>query len=543
MATLAELEAKYLVDGPAGSIHEIRRGPQSRVRSLIDGPAYFGAVAAAIDRCKDGRHAIYVTGLVHFAIPPPFSLDGHRALRDILVEKATAGVDVRLVFWVENYTLSTLAGVLDAPPVWVHRGMMLRTILAADDLRRHNPAAASEPPLRDRVLLDWSGPKLGAHHQKSVVIVAESADGSQERELTAFVGGMELADVIHGHPGHADGGWHDIAVEISGPVAVAVHENFRTRWAEAAAMPRDENVYVRMPTDFVVPTGQQLVPDGAPDVLPALSVQPPPASGPGADDTSVQIVQTFARYADWDDATLHDGRATLLDALRTALAAARRYVYIEDQYIGAGEGALSPRIVESTQLLVDVLTAGHARVILLGGHAATWDDIPDALKDPAFADRLAIWHLAGRKVEVTGPGQGIVRKPSITVHSKLVLIDDEFASIGSANFADRSMVVDNPWGTDTEIAAAIVSNASWVRDLRFALWKEHLAPTAVGPDETPELENLDMALGLWRTGWATATPVHLPTAQDLFSRIAADHEFDPSTPRVLLRYLGPGDAP
>jgi phosphatidylserine/phosphatidylglycerophosphate/cardiolipin synthase-like enzyme len=87
------------------------------------------------------------------------------------------------------------------------------------------------------------------------------------------------------------------------------------------------------------------------------------------------------------------------------------------------------------------------------------------------------------------------RVDNLTVHTKLMLVDDVFASIGSANFFSRSMV-----GTDSEITTTLVTTGQQVRDLRVTLWAEHLR-TTLSDELTPMLADLDTALGIWRTQW------------------------------------------
>lgn len=79
-----------------------------------------------------------------------------------------------------------------------------------------------------------------------------------------------------------------------------------------------------------------------------------------------------------------------------------------------------------------------------------------------------------RHVVVTGLRQidvwpdGIVRTEQLYVHSKLMIVDDEYAIIGSANINDRSMLGDR----DSEIAI-YVEDPRAVAGLRKQLWKEH----------------------------------------------------------------------
>ena len=89
----------------------------------------------------------------------------------------------------------------------------------------------------------------------------------------------------------------------------------------------------------------------------------------------------------------------------------------------------------------------------------------------------------------------VYRVEHLTVHAKIILIDDEFACIGSANMFSRSM-----GGTDSEISTAVATSTSLVRDLRVKLWAEHLR-TSVGPALRASLEDLDLALGIWRAEW------------------------------------------
>lgn len=82
------------------------------------------------------------------------------------------------------------------------------------------------------------------------------------------------------------------------------------------------------------------------------------------------------------------------------------------------------------------------------------------------------------------------RRFMIYVHSKLLIVDDEYVIIGSGNLNERSMAGDR----DSEIAiAALQCNTDGsarrngaVRRLRRALWKEHMPIDFAGHDMHPE---------------------------------------------------------
>jgi phosphatidylserine/phosphatidylglycerophosphate/cardiolipin synthase-like enzyme len=88
------------------------------------------------------------------------------------------------------------------------------------------------------------------------------------------------------------------------------------------------------------------------------------------------------------------------------------------------------------------------------------------------------------------------------VHAKIVLVDDVFACVGSANMFSRSMA-----GTDSEMATAVVTSTDLVRDLRVQLWAEHLR-TPLTSNLQESLRDLDVALGIWLPEWL---PQHCPS--------------------------------
>jgi phosphatidylserine/phosphatidylglycerophosphate/cardiolipin synthase-like enzyme len=81
-------------------------------------------------------------------------------------------------------------------------------------------------------------------------------------------------------------------------------------------------------------------------------------------------------------------------------------------------------------------------------------------------------------------GLGGTRRP-VYVHSKLVLIDDEWASIGSCNVHHYSMTGNG------ELNAAYRDPAS-VRALRIELFREHLGSDTSGQADTDALNHFQL---------------------------------------------------
>ena len=360
-------------------------------------------------------------------------------------------------------------------------------------LRTLRPDPDRPPPLAGRVLLDHSGALIGSNHQKAVVA---RIDG----ELTAFVGGIDL--VLHRFDAAPhdtltlDGerwGWHDMAVRLRGRAAEQVWRALDLRWREASALPRKHWRRRRIELS-------PLNPDRA---VPPPGPPAPARVAPGVPGTAVRVLRSAHvrriesllpwRRQEWS-VQPRDGYREVFETLTAAFAAARRYIYLEDQYLEELLGGSSA--YELFPALRDAAARG-VKVILLGsGRRDPEDpgfytgpinrrlnvDIRRKLVDPLPVERRA--NVAVYRVE------------HLTVHAKLVLVDDVFASIGSANLFSRSMT-----GTDSELCAAIATTTDIVRDLRTAVWGEHLrAPLT--PPVRKALEDLDVALGVWRPEWA-----------------------------------------
>ena len=302
------------------------------------------------------------------------------------------------------------------------------TVKAVNDLR-HGAAIWD-----DRVVF------AGAHHQK--VLVVNGFEG-----LTAFCGGIDLnydrVRPVEGEPGTE---YHDVHCRIRGPAANVLLTTFIERWVDYPSS---------------IHGGYQ---EGA---LRGRDFPPTPSSG------TLQYVGVGRTYANGTHHNLSPvsrptyhfaphGERTARAMILNAIGRARRFIYIEDQYFYSEE---------AVQALVAAFGRGlkHLTIVL------TW---PSYLSPGMASHRLhglqQLRAAAGDRLRVCflTPEAG----PHTYVHSKLTVVDDEFVSIGSANYNRRSFT------NDSEIVAGIVDQHSdgdiifnLARRLRIAIWAEHLA--------------------------------------------------------------------
>jgi len=249
----------------------------------------------------------------------------------------------------------------------------------------------------------------------------------------------------------------------------------------------------------------------------------------------VQVLRSFQPWRIDQMMTLYRRRWTTLPrqgvygvfhALAAAIRGAQRYIYLEDQYFYETPGGR--RRFQPYGLLRDAAARGVKIVLVCSGR-----------KDPAdggvnkFRRRVTGDIQRGIIDRLAPADRGNVmmhRIEDLTVHTKLMLIDDLFASVGSANFYSRSMR-----GTDSETSAVFLTTGHQVRDLRVQLWAEHLR-TPLTDELRPHLEDLDLAIGIWHPYWL---PPDTPAGS--WRRAGYPSGFDPAE-RVLVP-VGPWPEP
>jgi phosphatidylserine/phosphatidylglycerophosphate/cardiolipin synthase-like enzyme len=156
--------------------------------------------------------------------------------------------------------------------------------------------------------------------------------------------------------------------------------------------------------------------------------------------------------------------------LQKAIKRARRYIYIEDQYLWYAKLGTE---------LFDALTANpELRVIIVLDGSTTFI----APEYYARGDRAR--YLVLRPLHDNFPNRVHVFTLAIShhmstakiykLHSKLIIVDDIFATVGSANMGQRSMTHDSELNVFVLDGRIEDGARKFARDLRIRLWAEHL---------------------------------------------------------------------
>lgn len=357
------------------------------------------------------------------------------------------------------------------------------------DLRTRIPERrnVTHPPLAGRVALDRTGALCGANHQKLVLI-------SHQGKLTALASGIDLLQSRYDQYPHNTlrlatkrWGWHDASVLVTGPITESILDNFQRRWQEVCTLPKH---FIWIRALKFGPMNPSLI-----EVLPDIPKQTPLANS----EVSMQVLRSFGKWK--VDSLLpfrrkpwsllpRQGTQEIYQCLTKALGSARQYIYIEDQYLKEKPGGKSayeiyPLLVKAAKRNVKVILLGSG-VIKVNRRVSR--DIQTKVLDQLTPEQQ-------RNIVVS-------QVKHLKVHSKVTLIDDEFASVGSANMFSRSMC-----GVDHELNVAVATTGTQVRDLRMKLWAEHLR-SPLGQDLINALCDLGdqgLAFGIWHPKWLPET--------------------------------------
>lgn len=388
----------------------------SRLKFLVDGAAYFETLAETLEQA---RKSILILG---------WDFDSRIRL------KSPAGADFPSLGAYLNQLTSRHRELHVYILVWDYA-----MIFALD--RESIPIFGAGWRRHPRVHFHMDGHHpIGASHHSKVVVVDDAV---------AFAGGLDLAKGRWDTPAHLaeepgrtdfDGAFlpphHDVQIAVQGQSAAVLGEYVRNRWLQATGK------RIRNP-----------VPRGDGDVWPR-------ALAPDLTDVDVAVARTEPQYFGTTEVR------EIETLLRDGIASARTSIYIENQYLSSAAvgAALAMRLAEADGPEV-VIVVSQASYGWLEG--ATMDVLRGRLlKQLTAADRH-------RRLRVYFPVLNNGAKAPMSVHSKLMVVDDRFVCVGSANISNRSMGLDSECdlaleaGGRSEIERAIAA-------FRNGLVAEHL---------------------------------------------------------------------
>lgn len=414
----------------------------NKVEFLVDGESYMESLAARFDGLTAGDRVLF---------------SGWRFSPEQRLRPAVAG----------SPGIQDLAIALHGRSV-NFRALIYGSVVSTSPFRRAIPAFPSKDNFDFRTglanagagaVLDARVPLFGSHHQKAVV-VQSAAEGSW-----AFAGGIDICLDRWDNAAHADlavrqrepdfrgrkisqPGWHDVQCGVRGPAVTHVWDALAQRWNDPTQPSAIEPVPV--PID------------------PSEAPAPPTVAGTHA----VQVLRTLACKGIYS--FLPGGEHTVLAAYKKAIRKARHYIYVEDQY-------LWPSAV------VDDLRDAAARGVQVLLVTSRDFDLPEITGLPAA--HRALREEALTRIASVAPGnvrffhlERAGTTLQIYVHAKLMIIDDLYASAGSANLNFRSQTTDSELQLavfDTDIVTGAIGGTDapvgrLIRDLRTQLWSEHI---------------------------------------------------------------------
>ncbi|KAI3968524.1 hypothetical protein MKX01_007834 [Papaver californicum] len=450
------------------------------------------------DTISSAKHLIYITGWYVYTEITLIrdsrrqKLEGSITLGKLLKKKADEGVRVLMLVWDDTFDYM---GVNDEDTFKYFDGTQVNCILCPRDL-----------DIGGSIIQDIEIQTMFTHHQKIVVAdkancefywVVDLCDGRYDTQFHSLFRTLDTAhhddfyqhcftgaEIIKGGPREP---WHDIHSRLEGPIASDVLHNFEQRWKKQGGK------------DILLNLGE----------LSAIIIPCSPVTlGEDPETWSVQLFRSIDGGAAFGFP--HSSEDAAKDAYINAFRRARDFIYIENQYfLGSSycwkTDDITPEAIDCLHLIpkelslkfVNKIEAGERFTVYVvvplwpGGNLdgdsvqaildwqrrtleMMYTDITRALQakgleaDPR--DYLTFFCLANRKVKKEGeyipkeqpePDTDYIRAQEarrfmIYVHSKMMMVDDEYIIIGSANINHRELA------------------KGQIHGFRMALWYGHL---------------------------------------------------------------------
>ncbi|GJN05675.1 hypothetical protein PR202_ga23326 [Eleusine coracana subsp. coracana] len=507
------------------------------------------------DAISNAKHLIYITGwsvYTEIALvrdtnrPKP---GGDVTLGELLKRKASEGVRVLMLVWDDR----TSVGLLKRDGLMATHDEETANFFHGTDV--HCVLCPRNPDDSGSIVQDLQISTMFTHHQKIVVVDHEMPNqGSEQRRIVSFVGGIDLCDGRYDTQYHSlfrtldtthhddfhqpnfttasitKGGprepWHDIHSRLEGPIAWDVLYNFEQRWRKQGG--KDLLVHLRDLSDIFIPPSPVMFPEDKETWNVQLFRSIDGGAAFGFPDTPEDAAR--AGLVSGKDQIID---RSIQDAYIHAIRRAKNFIYIENQYFLGSSYCWKPEGIKTEEIgalhlipkelalkIVSKIEAGERFTVyvvvpmwpegvpesasvqaILDWQRRTMDmmytDIIQALQAKGIEanpkDYLTFFCLGNREVKQEGeyepaeqpePDTDYIRAQEarrfmIYVHTKMMIVDDEYIIIGSANINQRSM----DGARDSEIAMGAYQPyylstrrpaRGQVHGFRMSLWYEHL---------------------------------------------------------------------
>ncbi|XP_077212445.1 phospholipase D alpha 1 [Tasmannia lanceolata] len=542
------------------SLYQDAHVPDSFIPKIpLDGGKYYEPHRCwedIFDAITNAQHLIYITG---WSVYTEISLvrdskrqkpGGDVTLGELLKRKASEGVRVLMLVWDDR----TSVGLLKKDGLMATHDEETANYFHDTDV--NCVLCPRNPDDGGSIIQNLQISTMFTHHQKIVVVDSDMPNqGSQQRRIVSFVGGIDLCDGRYdtqfhslfrtldtAH--HADfhqpnfpgasitkGGprepWHDIHCRLEGPIAWDVLFNFEQRWRKQGG--KDLLIQLRDLADVIIPPSPVMYPEDTD----TWNVQLFRSIDGGAAFGFPETPEDAAR------AGLVSGKDNIIDrsiqdAYIHAIRRAKDFIYIENQYFLGSSfawkaddikvediGALHLIPKELSLKIVSKIEAGERFTVYVV--VPMWPEgVPESASVQAILDwqrrtiemmytdiilaleakgieanpkeYLTFFCLGNREMKRSGeyapqeePEADTdyiraqqARRFMIYVHTKMMIVDDEYIIIGSANINQRSM----DGARDSEIAMGAYQPyhlatrqqpaRGQIHGFRLALWYEHL---------------------------------------------------------------------
>ncbi|MBZ9644754.1 phosphatidylserine/phosphatidylglycerophosphate/cardiolipin synthase family protein [Streptomyces sp. PSKA30] len=484
-------------------------------RLYTDGKDY---CADLYDDLRSAKRFVFLTGL-HFMgefglIRTGKPTDGSATLAQVLRQTGERGVEVFLLvnqFW------------RDESEVFMGGHPIRSKIMKGGELHGYLPetlrlfdSLKGLKTVHCRTDIHPNSDIFATHHQKTVVI----------DDRVAFLGGIDLTfldgdrwdtpvhSARHRHVDRTQKFWHDVHLRLQGPAVEFVRDNFLQRWSHGnlhTIREKGLNGYEawlhHMAADPRPDVVVEATRDRRPSALPPFVRKPVSSYTYPAEDEKptapmVQIVRSMPQKDNWhrekpawNTNGSDDWEHSCKDAYLIGIRAAEKYIYLENQWVADEDiwtelAAAAHRNKKNPDFRIILMVPyeglfaaglGSNQELFIGTEI---ERVVKASHSPATFGMYALYHN-DRQSKVSG---------QIYVHSKVLIVDDAWSLIGSANAGGISLegVRSGREKPDTELSAIVLDEA-FASAFRSKVWSEHLGGT-VG--STYDVRDADRFRGL-----------------------------------------------